>query len=119
MFGYPGETLDEMRQTIDFSVELDPDLAQYTILTPYPGTPIYDELKASGLIDQVGWDAYTFVEPIINYRPFGYSGKNVKRMLLQAYMRFYLRPSYIFKYPGTIPIILRILGRNIKSHIKI
>jgi radical SAM superfamily enzyme YgiQ (UPF0313 family) len=107
ILGYPGETLDEMKSTIRLSLELDPDLAQYTILTPYPGTPIYDELKAAGLLKQVGWESYTFTEPVIDYRAFGYSGASVKRMLIWAYARFYLRPSYMVRHASMAPAAIK------------
>ena len=45
ILGYPGERHEDMDATIRFALRLDPDYAQFTILTPYPGTPIFRELK--------------------------------------------------------------------------
>jgi anaerobic magnesium-protoporphyrin IX monomethyl ester cyclase len=45
ILGFPGETREEMDKTIDFSIKLNADYSQYSILTPFPGTPIYRELK--------------------------------------------------------------------------
>lgn len=117
ILGYPGETLDEMRQTIRLSIELDPDLAQYTILTPYPGTPIYEELKAAGRLKQVGWESYTFTEPVIDYRAFGYSDASVKRMLVWAYARFYLRPSYIARHSGMARTAVKTIMNMIRGYL--
>jgi anaerobic magnesium-protoporphyrin IX monomethyl ester cyclase len=117
MLGYPGETLNEMKQTIKFAKEIDPDLAQFTILTPYPGTPVYDELKSSGLIEDIRWEAYTMVEPIIKYAAFGYSSEKVKRMLIRAYISYYLRPSYVLKHLDTLPLVTRIVKNLIRSNI--
>jgi len=50
IFGYPGETYEDMNATIRFAIRLDPDYAQSTILTPYPGTPIFQELKEKNLL---------------------------------------------------------------------
>jgi radical SAM superfamily enzyme YgiQ (UPF0313 family) len=118
MLGYPGETLDEMRRTIDLSVELDPDYAQFSILTPFPGTPIYQRLKASGLLMTEDWDRYTVQEPVIRYEAFGYSAKKLKSMLDEAYRRFYLRPYYLAKHLGQFSVILGALFREvyIKMH---
>ena len=44
ILGYPGETEEDMNKTIDFSTKLDADYSQYSILTPFPGTPVYSEL---------------------------------------------------------------------------
>jgi radical SAM superfamily enzyme YgiQ (UPF0313 family) len=113
MFGYPGETLDEMRQTMGLSVKLNPDLAQFSILTPFPGTPIYQRLMASGLLVTDDWDRYTVLEPIIKYETFGYSAKKLKSILSEAYRRFYLRPYYLAKHLGQFPLVLGTLFRQI------
>lgn len=97
IIGYPGETVDEMKMTIKFSIKLDPDYAQYSILTPYPGTPIYYELKSKGLIATEDWDKYTVLDPVIEYEKIGLSKDIVSKMLREAYLRFYLRPKYLLK----------------------
>jgi radical SAM superfamily enzyme YgiQ (UPF0313 family) len=112
MLGYPGETLDEMKQTIKFACELDADYAQFTVLTPYPGTPIYDELKSKGLLLTEDWDRYTTLEPVIKYEAFGYTAKQVKKMLNYAYRQFYLRPKYVLKHLKFFPIVLEVVMRS-------
>jgi len=107
ILGYPGETLDEMWQTIKFSLKLDPDYAQFCVLTPYPGTPLYDELKAKGLLMTEDWDRYSTIEPVIKYETFGYTIQRVRRMLRNAYFFFYLRPKYLLKHWWLIPTIIK------------
>lgn len=97
ILGYPGETINEMEMTIRFSIKLDPDYVQYSILTPYPGTPIYYELKSKGLIATEDWDKYTVLDPVIEYEKIGLSKNIVSKMLREAYLRFYLRPKYLLK----------------------
>jgi radical SAM superfamily enzyme YgiQ (UPF0313 family) len=113
MLGYPGETLDEMRRTIGLSIELDPDYAQFSILTPFPGTPIYQRLKASGLLMTEDWDRYTIQDPVIRCEAFGYSAKKLRSMLAEAYRRFYLRPYYFAKHLGQFSVVLGALFREI------
>lgn len=56
MFGIPGETKQSIQRTIQLANQLRPDSVQFSILTPFPGTPIYDELKARGhLLDCDDW----------------------------------------------------------------
>jgi len=98
IIGYPGESVEEMRRTISFAVALDPDYAQFSILTPFPGTPIYEELKKNDLISTQDWDRYTVLEPVIKYEKLGLSAKVVSRMLRNAYIRFYLRPGYLLDH---------------------
>lgn len=112
MFGYPGETLEEMGETMKLATELDPAYAQFTILTPYPGTPVYDRLKRAGLLLTEDWDQYTILRPVIRYEAFGYDPAMLRRVLARAYMRFYLRPSYIARHPRIFPLILGTLMRG-------
>lgn len=107
ILGYPNETLGEMWQTIKFSIKLDPDFAQFCVLTPFPGTPVYDELKQRGLILTEDWDRYSTLEPVIRYEAFGYTAQDVAKMLRNAYFFFYLRPKFLIKNWRLIPIILR------------
>lgn len=111
MFGYPGETLDEMNKTIDFSIKLDPDYCQYSILTPFPGTPIYYKLKRKGLINE-NWEEYTVLNPVIKYEKLGLSKKLVKKILEKAYVKFYARPSYLIKHPWMFKVFIETTFRT-------
>jgi anaerobic magnesium-protoporphyrin IX monomethyl ester cyclase len=93
ILGYPGETLEDMDATIRFAIHLDPDFAQFTILTPYPGTPIFQELREKNLLATEDWDRYTVLDPVIRYESFGLTPQQVARKLKEAYLRFYLRPD--------------------------
>ncbi|OQD58685.1 putative oxidoreductase [Methanobrevibacter arboriphilus JCM 13429 = DSM 1125] len=105
ILGYPGETVEEMNDTIDFSIKLDPDYAQYSILTPFPGTPIYSQLKKSNLLEGNNWDNYTVLNSVLNYEKLGLSSKLIERKLIKAYLKFYVRPSYIFKHKYMLKVL--------------
>ena len=45
IFGDIKETKDMMLETIRYAKKLNPGSAQFTILTPYPGTRLYNEIK--------------------------------------------------------------------------
>ncbi|MBU4185024.1 MAG: B12-binding domain-containing radical SAM protein [Proteobacteria bacterium] len=92
MLGLPGETPELARQTIRFALELDPDYAQFSLTTPYPGTRLYKQAKQFGrlsdkLSDYHGW------KPV--FVPYGYdSQKQLLAMERLAMLRFYFRPRY-------------------------
>ena len=50
IIGMPGETEEDILQTIDLAKQLRPDEAYFSIATPYPGTPLYDECRKKGYI---------------------------------------------------------------------
>ena len=49
MIGFPTETDSEVHETIEFARELDPKYYSLSILAPYPGTEIYDDVIRSGI----------------------------------------------------------------------
>jgi len=57
-FGLPGETKETIRKTIEYALELDPDSAQFSITTPYPGTEYFRYLDEKGMILSKDWSDY-------------------------------------------------------------
>jgi anaerobic magnesium-protoporphyrin IX monomethyl ester cyclase len=112
ILGYPGETEEDMNKTIDFSTKLDSDYCQYSILTPFPGTPIYNDLIEKNLIDNDEWNKYTVLKPILKYSEIGLSKKMVERKLATAYLKFYTRPKYLLKHRYMIKVMLQTVLRS-------
>lgn len=52
ILGYPGETFEEMEQTINFAMNSGADSFSFSILSPLPGTPIYRKV----LKENLWWD---------------------------------------------------------------
>ncbi len=96
-----------MNKTIDFSLKLDSDYSQYSILTPFPGTPIYDELLDKHLIDDDDWNEYTVLKPVLKYDKLGLNKDMVERKLAMAYLKFYARPKYLLKHRHMFKVILK------------
>jgi 16S rRNA G966 N2-methylase RsmD len=57
-FGLPGQTVETMRRTLDFAVNLPSDNAQFSIAVPYPGTPFYDYLEKNNYLISKKWEDY-------------------------------------------------------------
>lgn len=112
ILGYPGETSQEMDQTINFAIKLDPDYSQFSILTPFPGTPIYYTLKKEGLLSSEDWGKYTVLDSVIDYEKLGLSKKLVERKLAKAYLKFYLRPPYLIKHKNVLNTIIGTIFRS-------
>ena len=51
MVGFPSETEETFKQTMDFIPKLKPDSVIFSIFTPYPGSDIYEECKREGIIE--------------------------------------------------------------------
>jgi anaerobic magnesium-protoporphyrin IX monomethyl ester cyclase len=57
-FGVSGETRESIQRTIDFALRQDPDSIQFSILTPFPGTRLFEELDKEGRILTKDWSRY-------------------------------------------------------------
>lgn len=112
ILGYPGETTEEMDKTINFSIKLNADYSQFSILTPFPGTPIYQELKKKKLLDTENWKKYTVMKSVIKYEELGLSGKLVENKLAKAYIKFYARPKYLLKHRHMLKVMLETIYRS-------
>ncbi len=58
VFGFDNHTPDTFAETVDFVIEANIDLPRYAILTPFPGTPLFDRLKQEGRILTEDWTLY-------------------------------------------------------------
>ncbi len=95
MLGYPGETIEEMNETIDLSLKLPLIRANYFAFLPLPGTEIYKEMENNNELDKVDWDHFYFMNAA--YSSNGITRKDLKKIQRQAFLKFYFRPGIIFK----------------------
>ena len=58
MFGFDTETPDVFDKTYQTICQWDLDCAQFNILTPYPGTNVYEEYERQGRILNKDWSKY-------------------------------------------------------------
>jgi anaerobic magnesium-protoporphyrin IX monomethyl ester cyclase len=112
ILGYPGETEEDMNKSIKFSTKLDSDYCQYSILTPFPGTPIYNELKEKNLIDNDDWDEYTVLKPVLKYDEMGLNKKMVEKKLAIAYLKYYARPKYLLNHRHMFKVMFKTVARS-------
>ena len=73
--GLPGETLDTWRESVRFAKELKPDASVWTVLTPYPGTEIYNKIMKGEetrveIVDP-DWTNWRYKNPVIRSGEFG------------------------------------------------
>ena len=96
VIGFLQDTEESIEELIRFAVDLDSTYANFKILTPYPGTPQFKQLKP--LINETDWekfDGYT-----LNFRHPVLTPRRARLMLGMCYSRFFLRPSNILNFFG-------------------
>ncbi len=64
MAGFPGETDEDVKQTIDFAKQVQADYYSLSVLAPYYGTELYDQLVKNGhALDQQPWEYFFHQSP--------------------------------------------------------
>lgn len=98
MLGLPYDTKETMQETIDFSIELDPDYAQFTITTPLPETPLWNFVKKRGtFLFDTNLSDFNFFEKKAKFITEGLTAEDVVHYYEKAYRSFYFRPKYLLK----------------------
>ncbi len=96
IIGLPGETEESMEQTIKFACEVDPLIANFSMMTPYPGTKVYEIAKRQGKLLLSDWEDYVFFDGRARYELGDMTAEMIERKWKEAYRRFYLRPKRIW-----------------------
>src|SRR5208283_2289557 len=94
IFGIPGETYDEALQTIDFALEINPDIANFHAITPFPGTYLYDNVEKFGQMSDELSD-YTYQGAA--FIPHTMTKEQIINLRRIAFRKFYGRPSFIIR----------------------
>ncbi len=96
MVGLPGDDEKTMQDTIDFALELDPNIALFSITTPFPGTELYRDLKEKGILENVKWSDAS-LHGTKNVSNGIVSAETIRKYYKKAYNSFYFRPKFFAK----------------------
>jgi radical SAM superfamily enzyme YgiQ (UPF0313 family) len=114
LFGIPGQTYEDGLKSIDFACELNPDIANFHAITPFPGTELYDNIEKYGTMSGELSD-YTYQG--IAFVPHTMTREQVAELRQIAFRKFYSRPSFLLKRLLSIRTVndLRVALTGIKS----
>ena len=104
-FGFDDDTTDVFEETLNFLIESSVEVAQITILTPFPGTPLYNNFDAKRRILTKEWQYYDFNHVV--FRPKNMSPKELQQGTDMVIDKFYSmknitkRVKASFSYLGT------------------
>ncbi len=95
VIGFPGETEETAWETINFINSLDPDDIGFYVATPYPGTPMYEEVVKNGWLRVTDFNRYDTATP--TFETPWLSMERIREIRYKAHQKFYLRPRYVLK----------------------
>ena len=76
---------------------MDPLIANFSMMTPYPGTRVYEIVKERGRFLVNDWEDYVFFDGRARYELEGLTAELQEEMWKKAYRQFYLRPHRIMQ----------------------
>jgi anaerobic magnesium-protoporphyrin IX monomethyl ester cyclase len=116
VLGLPGDDVASMRDTVELAVETEADYASFQLLTPYPGTELWDEADALGTFLSRDLDRFTIWHPV--WVPRGMTEAQLSSAHRRAYRRFYFRPSYVLRRLRAVRN-LEDLRRNVRGALSV
>ena len=97
MFGFDSDDPTVFGETARFNIGADYDACAYSVLTPYPGTLTWYEMKKAKRIVSYDWSKYDQANVV--YRPERMSGDELRVGQWTAYETFYSPSSILRRFP--------------------
>src|SRR6516165_761921 len=94
VLGFLQDDWNSISATIDYSTDLGSTFAQFKILTPYPGTPMFKQMQP--LLVESDWEQFDGFTPVFKHPNL--TERELRFLLGAAYKRFYMRPSYLANF---------------------
>lgn len=95
LLGLDDQTEDDIRRLVDFLLEIELDLAEFTVLTPFPHTRAHEDLHRQGRILSCDWDDYSADQVV--FQPRHMSPARLQELFQYAWDTFYQDESQNLK----------------------
>ena len=87
IIGERKDTAQSIARLREFANQLDPDFALFAVLTPFPGTQVFEEAQRNGWIEDANWSHYDMIHATMPTETL--SVKQVQEELYKCYRSFY------------------------------
>jgi radical SAM superfamily enzyme YgiQ (UPF0313 family) len=87
LLGLDNQSEDDIKRLIDFLLEINLDLAEFTVMTPYPHTKGYDDYVRQNRIFDFDWDNYNAGQVV--FHPKQMSAERLQELYNYAWDSFY------------------------------
>jgi len=95
MMGLPGESESSIRKSMDFVFSLPINDINVSKFTPFPGTPLYDEIHDLGTFEE-DWEKMDCMHFL--FVPKGMTKARMEKLFLEFYRRHFLRLRVLADY---------------------
>ncbi|MGA8576444.1 MAG: hopanoid biosynthesis associated radical SAM protein HpnJ [Candidatus Cybelea sp.] len=115
ILGMPGETLETIRETMNFACEMDPETIQVSLAAPYPGTYLYRQAQENGWLELSDGlvDTHGVQHAALNYP--GLTSTMMFESVDEFYRKFYFRPRKMFSLLGGMLGDRQVMKRRLRE----
>ena len=108
LLGPDNQDVDYIKRLVDFLLEIEIDMSEFSILTPFPHAPVTAQLEKEGRILHKDWRRYTTAEVV--FQPLKMTPDELQEMYHYAWREFYRDMSQSLKMSK---LFMKVLHREI------
>lgn len=119
VFGFDNDKPNVFDETVDFLVKNKISTVSFNVLTPYPGTRVYEDLKKQGRLKTTDWKYYD--HNTVVYTPTNMSAYELQRSKINARKKFYKLSSVLKRLPGNLysPLIYFVMNYGHMKQVRV
>ncbi len=106
MIGFPDDNQEQIEAVVRYARALNPTFANFNIVTPYPGTPFFSQIKHE--IADFDYSRYSVYEPVLKYRHL--TSEQVAELHARAFVSYYFRSRWLVAHAPLVWPALQWLG---------
>jgi radical SAM superfamily enzyme YgiQ (UPF0313 family) len=91
LIGFPDDTEESVRRVLDYALAVGPTYANFNVVTPYPGTEFFEEIKDQ--IADFDFSRYTVYTPVLKYKHL--TTAQMEELHSKCFRRYYFRWQYL------------------------
>lgn len=99
IIGLPDDNVDTLKNTFEYFIKLKPESAGFTLITPYPGTKMFEDALKSNLIKNFDWNSFNGITVTMKTKHLNEFELRLARLLLQI-------ASFVTKRGGLLEKIM-------------
>lgn len=111
VFGFDADGPDIFDRVTEFVVKNKIDLPRFSVLTPFPGTPLFRRLEAEGRILNTNWELYDGQHVV--YQPAQMSADALLRGVERAWKETYSWSNIARRLSGSRRMLLKAMAANL------
>ncbi len=103
VFGTPGETKESIERTIQFALDTRPTMAFFNVLSPYPGTELFDYSFSKEEQENIkNWEDFVSIGVNPQLKHTNLTQDELQEAAASAFRRFYFNPKGVWNVAASV-----------------